>query len=79
MNEENKDLLKILGVIIGVIIVIALSINGFVKSQTKKSCEVFSQQSNRETKYVEYTFWRYDCLTPQDGGWISAYNLRGIE
>ena len=53
--------------------------NSIDKYQRKTGCEVFSKESGRETKYVEYTYWYVDCLTPQDGGWISAYNLRGIE
>ena len=70
-------------VVIFVIVIISVSItlgtNAFDKSQLRKACKVFERESNRETKFVEYTFWRRDCLTPskEENKWISAFNLRG--
>jgi len=52
--------------------------NTWERGQDRQACAVFAEASNRETKFVEYTHWSWDCLTPQsDGLWISAYNLRG--
>lgn len=79
-----KDIIESIGIFIALIFTIILITSPFVlfgnawgKSQTSKSCDTFAIESDRETKYVEYTYWRYDCLTLTDSGnWISAYNLR---
>ena len=48
----------------------------FGKNQTRQSCLSFSYQSGYETKYVEYTYFRFDCLAKQsDGKWISTENI----
>ena len=76
-----KDLLIVIAVIIivgAILCCMCLGTNAFQKSQKKQACEVFERESNRETKFVEYTYWQRDCLTPQGDVWISAYNLRGI-
>ena len=42
-----------------------------------RACTAFSGASNRTTKFVEYTYWSWDCLTPTaDGKWISTTLLR---
>lgn len=44
-----------------------------------RNCRAFSQQTGRETKFVDYTFLTWDCITPStDGKWISIDNLREI-
>jgi hypothetical protein len=78
-TEEKVFLTKLILSLIAITAIIMVIIVSFEKSQVRKSCEVFSLVSGRETKYVEYTFWKFDCLTPQNGGWISSYNLIGIE
>lgn len=73
-----KDLIVTILIVIAIFLVSLISLNSWNKSQLKKSCNVFAEESNRETKYVEYTFWRYDCLTPQENEiWTSVFNLRG--
>lgn len=45
----------------------------------KTSCEIFADQSGRETKFVDYNWGSWDCLTPQsDGKWISTSMLREV-
>lgn len=48
-------------------------------SMDQTACTVFADQSGRETKFVDYNWASWDCLTPQsDGKWISTSNLRDI-
>lgn len=44
------------------------------------ACSSFGEQSNREVKFVDYTYWSWDCLTPTtDGKWISTSRLRDLD
>lgn len=41
------------------------------------NCTQFGEQSKRQVRFVTYSFWAWDCLTPTaDGKWISTKNLR---
>lgn len=41
-----------------------------------KSCALYSKQTGRQTKFVDYTHYSWDCLTPsRDGKWISTDSL----
>jgi hypothetical protein len=43
----------------------------------RAACHSFATQTERQTKFVTYTYWSWDCLTPTgDGKWISTDNLR---
>jgi len=45
-----------------------------------RSCTAFGQAANREVKFVEYTYFSWDCLTPTvDGKWISTTRLRDLD
>jgi hypothetical protein len=40
-------------------------------------CNGFGQATGREIKFVDYTFWNYECLTPsKDGKWVTTDQLR---
>lgn len=40
-------------------------------------CHRFGTESSREVRFVDYTFWSWDCLTPtSDGKWIPTDQLR---
>lgn len=68
----------------GIFIALVLFIGGLTTVGTRISkhydevnCHSFAKQANRETKFVTYSFWAWDCLTPTaDGKWISTHNLR---
>ncbi|QRY51814.1 hypothetical protein [Mycolicibacterium septicum] len=50
-----------------------------VEPVDRSSCAAFAEASGRETKFVEYNFFEWDCLTPQsDGKWISTSMLREV-
>ena len=73
-----KDLSIVVFVLIVLVTVMYFGFNIWNRSQLRTSCAVFSKESGRETKFVDYTYWQRDCLTPQDNGkWISVFNLRG--
>lgn len=43
------------------------------------NCRRFGQETSREVRFVEYTFWSWDCLTPSGAGqWISIDALREV-
>ena len=44
------------------------------------NCSQFSLQSNREVKFVNYSFWKWECLTPtKNEKWISVDSLRDVD
>lgn len=44
------------------------------------ACNRFGEESNREVRLVDYSFWQWDCLTPSsDGKWIPTEQLRDID
>lgn len=65
---------------IAILIVIVMGIVSWDKSQVRVSCQNFGTISNRETKYVQYTYLNYDCITPDNTGkWISVTMLRSTD
>ena len=79
-----NELLVLCMVVSGVALFIATLIGGVIvgstaysKQQDRIACRVFSEQSSRETRFVIYNYWKWDCLTPSgDGKWISTTALR---
>lgn len=42
-------------------------------------CHTWSSANGRQTKFVDYSTWSWDCLTPSGHGtWISTSNVNGI-
>lgn len=75
----DTDDIKFCIVVFGVVAVMVIGALSFIKHQTRIQCEGFSQTANRETRYVEYSYWSFDCLTPDKGDkWISTEMLRSI-
>jgi len=72
------ELFKMTIITLAVVFLIFFGLNSWEKNLKRQSCLVFSKESGRQTKFVEYTRWTRDCLTPLDTGvWISTYNLQG--
>jgi len=62
-----------------IVVVIFLGANSWARHIDKENCHGFGVASGRETKFVDYTFWSWDCLTPTtDGKKIPVKNLREI-
>ncbi len=81
MNDDNFAV--VIGfMVIGLIVLIfgiVLVVNRTTHHYDKINCHRFAVNTNRETKFVDYTFWRWDCLTPSgDGKWIPTDQLRDI-
>lgn len=74
-SDINFMLTLLLGLVLTVIGIRAIDVN-----QTRKVCDRFSLESNRETKFANYTYWSYECLTPSSDGktWISTNKLREV-
>lgn len=46
------------------------------------NCQRYAQNTQRQVRFVNYTFWSWDCLTPnpsQPGTWIPIGQLRGVK
>lgn len=57
-----------------------LGIRGIGHHYDNKTCHRFGDESGREVRFVDYSFWTWDCLTPtSDGKWISIDRLRDID
>lgn len=79
MNNDFKDVLVFIVIILVVVFVVVVGVVSWDKSLVRRSCESFGQITNRETKYVEYTYWNYTCVTPTgDGKWINTSALREV-
>ncbi len=77
MDSTDKLVLKMVGVVILIAVGVAMLSAKLSKSALESECLVFSVESGRVTKMVEYGYGQYDCLTPtEDGKWISTANLR---
>lgn len=53
--------------------------NAWQHSLDATACTTFGAQSNRQVKFVDYSWGNWDCLTPSSDGtnrWISAHLLR---
>jgi len=62
--------------IIVISVFLLMGLISFGKSQTKSSCVRFAAETGYETKYAEYTYFRFNCLAKQsDGKWISTENI----
>lgn len=66
---------------IGVILVLPFfGLIAIAKHYNEITCYEFWFASEREVKFVKYTFLSWDCLTPtKDGKYISTSMLRDID
>ena len=77
--KKDYTIAKILLGNLIVIILVVVGVNLWMQSQAEKSCKVFGEVSNRETKYVEYTWWNFSCITPDSNGkWIDISFIRDV-
>lgn len=69
--------------VVAAVCVIALAVavvaNRISKHYDKAACHSYSTNTGRQVRFVTYTFWSWDCLTPAaDGKWIPTSNLRDL-
>lgn len=58
---------------------LAFGSNAVGKHFTKVNCVAFQQQTGRETRYAEYTYWSYDCLVKtSDDKWLPRDQIREV-
>ncbi len=73
------ELCKVIAIVVGIVVIFTVGLTSMGASIDSGSCQQFGVNSNRETRFVRYNYFSWDCLTPsKDGKWISAYNLRDI-
>ena len=45
-----------------------------------RTCTSFGREAEREVRFVEFTYFSWDCLTPDSNGkWISIDRLRDVD
>jgi hypothetical protein len=70
------------GIVIAIVLFVLICVlisNQVSKHYDKASCHTYAQTTGRQTRFVTYTFWSWDCLTPAaDGKWISTDALRDL-
>jgi hypothetical protein len=50
-------------------------IRDYQHSQDQQACRVFQEETGHETRFVNYNFWTWDCLTPGfNGKWVSIHS-----
>ena len=82
-HEITSVLLFLIAVVAGICLVVflvaALAVRPISRHYDAASCHSFGKQSGRTVRFVDYTYWKWDCLTPSsDGKWISVKMLRDL-
>lgn len=66
-------------IIVVVFVIAALIVVPISRHYDAAACHSFGKQSDRTVRFVNYTYWKWDCLTPSsDGKWISTSMLRDL-
>lgn len=74
---SDAAILPGIGAIIAAIGALVFACVAIGKHYDRIHCDQFGQQANRQTKFVTYSTFGWDCLTPTKGGrWIPTDNLR---
>ena len=50
----------------------------FALREAMKSCDSYSMQTTRQTKYVNMAWGDWSCMVKVNGNWIDRENLREI-
>ena len=69
--------------VIAVLLLVLLWFSGlqgynFALRQGNKSCDTYSMQTNRKTKYVNMAWAEWSCMVNLNGNWIDRENIREI-
>lgn len=68
----------IFGGIVAGVIVLGVAVRGFDHWATQRSCPERGEAMGMESKFVDYTFWSYECLVQlDDGRWVGVDKVRG--
>jgi hypothetical protein len=53
-----------------------LTVNAIQRQQTVASCRAWGEQNNRPTRFASYTWWTYECITPDGHGrWVPTTQI----
>lgn len=65
--------------LIGCVFMLLCAVRQFDRHYAANYCQTFSVQTGRTTKFAQYNFWQYECLTlAKDGKWLPIANLRNL-
>lgn len=77
--SERRFWITTLSIIAAAIVLIVLVVNGVSKHVEHSKCNQFPEFTGRPTKFVEYNYFNFSCMTQtQDGKWIDIEKLREI-
>jgi len=66
----------IVGVVAVVLLILAFVAVPISKHYAEATCHSFGDRTGREVRFVKYTYWQWDCITPSsDGKWLSTDRL----
>lgn len=74
--------------IVGFLVVVAALLTGglgvaiteVTRGFDHRTCTAFGNEADREVRFVEFTYFSWDCLTPDSNGkWISIDRLRDVD
>ena len=79
-TKDGPDILVAVFLISGIIALIFVIMAPMItigRHYNRVECQNFSKNSNREVRFVIYSTFSWDCITPTENGkWISTDNLR---
>lgn len=73
---------ELIGLIATVILVVTLGIPArqIGHHYSVNNCRIFQDETGYETKFVDYHFFKWDCLAQtKTGKWVSKDNLREMD
>ena len=79
MMSTAKFTAVLVGSILAFVVLIVIGVRQFGHHYDVADCRQFALASERTTKFVDYTFMTWGCLTPTaDGRWIDVSKLREV-
>jgi hypothetical protein len=70
-------------IVVGVCVVTLVVVGGIMRMTRyydARQCDTYAEQTDRETRFVDWSWQSWDCLTPSgDGHWIPIEQLRKVE
>ena len=77
MMSEGKFILCVVLAIVLFIGAMTLTVRQVAHHYAQNSCRTYEVQTHRETRFADWNFWDWSCLTKTaDGRWIPIGQLR---
>lgn len=81
--DDGLEFLAFLGgfmlLFVGLVAAAIFGVTVLDRSQTSRACVAFEQQTGRETEFMSFTWWTYDCMVRTERGWVGIDAVVGTE